>query len=282
MTCKQAGCQNRARVRGMCSRCYERERSRLHAYGRWESSYVDAQPVRDHIQALRDAGIGNKRLRELTGVSHNTIQVIMTGRPERGTGPSRKVLRRTADKILGVPVPEVDFQFVAAGRVVRAIGATRRLQALVANGYSQREVCRRLGWTWEGNSTDLFLGRAEHMTAGRARQVAELFSQLQMVPGTNSRARTRARANGWLPPLAWDEDRIDDPTCTPEVVDRPKTAEDVFSDFEYLLSMGVGVEDASRRVGLLPASVKRRYERHGRRCPAALTAVAWQQRKTAS
>ncbi|MDJ0010130.1 hypothetical protein [Gordonia alkanivorans] len=189
--------------------------------------------------------------------------------------------KATADRILQIPVPRSDVEFVRQDRIP-ALGTTRRLQALVANGYSQKDLIVRLGWPENGSTSELFLGRCRNIVVRKAQDAAVLFSQLQLVPGTDRKARQRAKAKGWMPPLAWDEDRIDDPTYTPEVVDRPKTAEDVFSDFEYLLSMGVGVEDASRRVGLLPASVKRRYERHGRRCPAALTAVARQQRKTAS
>ncbi|WP_269724178.1 WhiB family transcriptional regulator [Gordonia alkanivorans] len=279
MTCQ---CGRPAHARGRCARCYAQLRARQTAYGRWEPSYTDAQPVREHLLALRAAGIGNRKVRELTVIAPSTIQAILYGRPARGNPPARKVLRNTAARVLAIPVPVSKVPCLRGGRVVPALGSVRRLQALAANGYSQRELWSRLGWPSPQNATQMFAGRVENITVVRAQQVTVLFSQLQMVPGTDRNARARAKAKGWLPPLAWDEDRIDDPTYTPELVDKPRTAEDVFSDFEYLLSMGVGVEDASRRVGLLPASVKRRYERHGRRCPAALTAVARQQRKTAS
>ncbi|UAJ16243.1 helix-turn-helix DNA binding domain protein [Gordonia phage Malibo] len=263
-------CDKRARTRGMCPNCYERERTRQKAYGRWESQHVDAQPVRNHIHALREAGISNKRLRELTGVSVNTIQVLMTGRPERGHGPTKKVLRRTADRILAVPVPELAFTVASPGRIVPAIGTTRRLQALVANGYSQRELCRRLGWAWQGNATALFLGRADYVVARRAREVADLFTQLQLLPGTDVRARNRARANGWLAPLDWDEDTIDDPDHVPTLDADPPRMSTTLDEFEWLLQCGEIPEVAAKRCAVQLATIRRYYTREGREVPHQL------------
>lgn len=262
-TCIHPGCDKKARTRGMCPACYERDRTRQKAYGRWESKHVDAQPVRDHIQKLRDAGISNKRLRELTGVSTNTIQVLMTGRPERGHGPTKKVLRHTADRILAVPVPEIAFTIASPGRIVPALGTTRRLQALVANGYSQREICRRLGWAWQGNATALFLGRAEYVVARRAREVADLFTQLQMVPGTDVRARNRGRDHGWALPLDWDEDHIDDPNYEAErshvrsIVRDPERIEWRKQKVAELTVLGYSAEDIAARLRCTARTVQR-------------------------
>ncbi|QAY05798.1 helix-turn-helix DNA binding domain protein [Gordonia phage Vasanti] len=254
----------------MCPACYERDRRRQKAYGRWESQHVEAQPVRDHIEKLRGAGISNSRLRELTGVSHNTIQVLMTGRPERGHGPTKKVLRRTADRILAVPVPELAFTVASPGRIVPALGTTRRLQALVANGYSQRELCRRLGWVWQGNATALFLGRAEYVVARRAREVADLFTQLQLVPGTDVRARNRARANGWPAPLDWDEDTIDDPDHVPTLAADPPRMSTTLDEFEWLLQCGEIPEVAAKRCGVRLGTIRIYYAREGREVPHQL------------
>lgn len=269
--CTQPGCDKRARTRGKCPACYERDRTRQKAYGRWESQHVDAQPVRDHVHALREAGISNKRLRELTGISTSTIQVLMTGRPERGHGPTKKVLRRTADRILAVPVPEAAFTVASPGRIVPALGTTRRLQALVANGYSQRELCRRLGWAWQGNATALFLGRAEYVVARRAREVADLFTQLQMVPGTDVRARNRGRGSGWPLPLDWDEDTIDDPGHTPTSVaaDRSRTST-TLDEFEWLLRAGEIPEIAAKRCRVSLSTIRTYYAREGRDVPPQL------------
>ena len=276
MTCTECG--RSAVARNLCGTCYSRISTRQKAYGRWESRYVPAEPVREHLRALRAAGVDNKTLMD-AGVHRTAITYLLYGRG--GKPPSQSILRATADKILAVPVPHDQFEYTNAAVSVVAVGTARRLRALVAYGYPQRDLCARIGQS-AGWCSDVVTGRSERVTASSARAVAELFTQLQMVPGTDRRARRRAKARGWLPPLAWDEDRIDDPTYEPEVVQTPRTPEDDFTDFEYLISSGVGVEAACARLGLAPNSLKRKYERHGRRVPAALVPVAWRQRTVAS
>lgn len=60
-----------------------------------------------------------------------------------------------------------------------------------------------------------------------AERVRTLYDQIWNVPppsGTqyersaSKRARTLANRNGWPPPLAWDDDEIDDPTMGPHFV----------------------------------------------------------------
>lgn len=276
MTC---ACGRPLKARGMCDTHYAQHHRRQRAYGRWSADLVDAQPVRDHILELRNAGVGNKRLEDEFGIPHSTIQHLLYG--QRGFGPSKKVRHATAERILQIPVPRTDVGFVRQDRVP-ALGTTRRLQALVANGYSQTHLIGRLGWPENGTCSELFLGQRPNVAVRRAEDVKALFNQLQMIPGTDRNARRRAKSKGWLPPLAWDEERIDDPTYEPVVVQTPRTPEDDFTDFEYLISSGVGVEAACARLGLAPNSLKRKYERHGRQVPAVLTPVAWRQRKTAS
>jgi hypothetical protein len=276
VTCTECG--RSAVARNLCGTCYSRISTRQKAYGRWESRYVPAEPVREYLHALRAAGVDNKTLRQ-AGVHPTAITYLLYGRG--GKPPSRSILRATADKILAIPVPRDQFEYTNAAVSVVAVGTARRLRALVAYGYPQRDLCTRIGQS-PGWCSDVVTGRSERVTATSARAVAELFTQLQMVPGTDRNARRRAKAKGWLPPLAWDEERIDDPVYEPEVVQTPRTPEDDFTDFEYLLSSGEGVEAACARLGLAPASLKRKYERHGRQAPGALTPVAWRQRKTAS
>lgn len=93
---------------------------------------------------------------------------------------------------------------------VTAVGARRRLQALVAIGYSQTDLAEQL---------HLHRGTLAHwcydVPPHKWRAVAALFTRLQLVPGTSQRARAHARKRGWPPPLAWDEETIDDETATP-------------------------------------------------------------------
>lgn len=196
-------CDRPAVRRGMCNSHYNTHRTRQMAYGRWQPDRVDAGPVRVHVQALRDSGLGFRRIAELSGVRRQTIQQLFS--PRRGRSkPSAYVASATARKLLAVPVGEA-----APGAHIDQTGTVRRLQALVAIGHSQSSLCTQLGIT-QSNSTRLFHGHSK-VTAATAKRVAELYDRLSMVSGTNQRAIRRAKANGWLPPLAWDDDAIDDP-----------------------------------------------------------------------
>ena len=245
----------------MCPAHYEQQRTRLKAYGRWENSYIPSEPVREHILELRSAGIGNKRLSKLCGVSHNTIQVILTGRPDRGTGPSKTVLRRTAEKILAVPVPATPHVLVSPGVKVSAVGTRRRLQALVALGYSRSELCRQLG-IQVSNGHRIFMDDHLMVLASTARAVAELFNRLQLTPGSCSRALNEGRRRGWALPLAWDEDTIDDPNAVPEVGTSQSRAPimDRVAELEFL---NIPRSRMPELLGIAPESLERALSRHG-------------------
>ena len=98
-----------------------------------------------------------------------------------------------------------------------SVGTVRRLQALAAMGWSASEVARRLGVT----DSAIFLLRATRggrVLASTADRVAALYRDLADKPPTgNAIVRTKrwAERNGWRPPIAWDDDTIDDPDAQP-------------------------------------------------------------------
>ena len=261
MTCQR--CDRKATRRGLCHRCYENHRNRQKLYGRWETIFVDAEPVRTHIQALRDSGVGSRKMQELSGVSRTTITALMTGRPCRGTGPSREVYKDTADKLLSVPLP-VGYEGRALGANIDATGTIRRLRALVAIGYTQHSICDRLGWS-DGNASKLFIGKQTRVTTATARKVAELYEALSMTPGMSKRARNHANKQGWAPPLAWEDDTIDNPQAKPDLGERRPVKFDErflemrelgFSDLEILQRLNVKAESLMRQLDRygIPAS----------------------------
>jgi hypothetical protein len=71
---------------------YEKKRTRRAAYG--QALMVDAQPVLDHVQMLSDAGLGKRRLAEITGLSETAIWKL-----KRQT---KRVRKETAEAILAV------------------------------------------------------------------------------------------------------------------------------------------------------------------------------------
>ena len=252
------GCARRAQRRGMCSSHYNTRRERDIAYGRWQSSYVDAEPARQHVLALRSAGMGRRRLAQLSGVSDSVIHVLINGRPERGSGPSRRIAADNARAIMAVPMPGTAH--LAAGARVDITGTTRRLRALVAIGYTQCDLAGRLGITSE-NSTDLFHAKGR-VLAATALKVAALYDRLSMTAGPSQAARDRARRLRWHPPLAWDDDTIDDPNAKPERGQRA-TLHWAERYRELRDDLGLTQEQICQRLGIQRESLLRQLDRHG-------------------
>jgi len=212
-TCAATGCGRNTRRRGLCGAHYGAWRTRQHAYGWFVSDYVDPTPVRTHVRALQTAGLGERRIAELAGLHRTHITSVNHGRSRtKPDQPSTKISTRVAEAILAVPIPGNPVAVAAAGACIDSTGTVRRLQALVALGYPAASLGERIGVSVSNTAHTL---RATRVTVRRARQVAVLYEQLSHVPGESTRARMRAQRQGWAPPLAWDEDTIDDPTASP-------------------------------------------------------------------
>lgn len=181
-----------------------RRRERGLAYARWQP-WADAAPVRAHILALADCGIGRLHLAQLSGVNVRHLGALVNGRDGR---LQQRVRGETARRILAV-TPDKSNR--APNSTVDGIGTRRRLQALAA-----------LGWpiSWLADLLDrdpTNLGRAVHsgqVTARTAADVAALYDRLWDTHppiGTGRRRRAvmdalrRAADQGWLTPLAWDD-----------------------------------------------------------------------------
>lgn len=102
----------------------------------------------------------------------------------------------------------------APNRPIDATGTRRRIQALMVLGWPLRTIMAdKLGYS--PKSYPHRLATAPRVTPGLAKRVAALYDELSMTPGPSKRTRNRALQAGFLPPLAWDDDRIDDPTYQP-------------------------------------------------------------------
>ena len=104
---------------------------------------------------------------------------------------------------------------------VDAAGTRRRIQALVWNGWSLTRLAYRLGYARPVLQHKM---RSAHVSAASAAKVRALYDELwdQAPPeGTKDEkraagmARRYARERGWVPSLAWDDDKIDDPAAKP-------------------------------------------------------------------
>lgn len=152
---------------------------------------------------------------------------------------------------------------LAAGEhaTVPAIGTRRRLQALAALGWSQREIARRLDVTqaqvhlWATDTGPTFV------LATTAAPIAALYEQLCMTPGPAARTRAYAAAAGWAPPLAWDDD-IDDPAARPDLGAKAHSLD--LDEWCHLVSLHVNPDEAARRCGVKDVnSIEMAATRHG-------------------
>jgi hypothetical protein len=183
------------------SRTAYRER----ALGRWQP-LVDATPTRTHIEALRQAGIGVDQIARLAGISASHVRELVP-HPRSHRPPTPRIRPETARRILAISV-------TGANRAPRthldATGTRRRLQALIAVGWTQAQLAAELG----RSTTNLRRSMTSpSVTAHTAARVTDLYQRLWNRPPPHSTnadlaaietARALAAAQGWPPPLAWD------------------------------------------------------------------------------
>lgn len=253
------------------AREYEQRRTRDRLYG-ISAGLVDAQSVREHLAVLSAAGIGYKRAARLAGVSVTVVQAVLYHHPDRPeAGPAKRVKAATAEKLLAV---QPKLELIGDGTPVPSRGAARRIQALVARGWSQAKLADRIG------VTDQRVGKilaGSLANAATVRSIHAVYEQLwdQAPPTathrdrqTASRARNHAARQGWAPPAAWDDIDHDDAPQTG--VDIRLTAEERLDDLEFLLDAGATPREAAQRAGFPSAhAAERAAHRAGRHTTAS-------------
>lgn len=253
-----------------CSRAnrdFENKRNRQIAYGRWRP-YVDAAPSRWHLRALSEAGVGLRRVEALSGVARSTLQGLVAERPDGSPGRTQ-VRPETEAAILAVTITPAAL---ADSAVTDPTGTRRRVQALVARGWSQARIAARVGML-PGNFSSVLYHRPA-VTAATARAVAALYEELQdqAPPEGNqreriaaSRARRYAAERGWAPPAAWDG-AIDDPAAKPadgwRRADDRMTSADLAGEGRHLELCGLTRDEAAARLGVALAALSRAMGKH--------------------
>lgn len=101
----------------------------------------------------------------------------------------------------------------AKPRLVDPTGSRRRVQALAAIGWPLGMICLRMGLV--SSKPPRFLYEGKTISVRSAEAIARIYDELSMTPGPSTSTRKRALRKGWPPPLAWDDDSIDDPEAKP-------------------------------------------------------------------
>jgi hypothetical protein len=102
-------------------------------------------------------------------------------------------------------------QHYGTPRRVSALGSRRRVQALVALGWTIQQIAAEVGYANTANIWKL-MREDRWIFQSTADKVALVYERLCMTRPEGvaaHRSRLRAARRGWVPPLAWDD--IDDP-----------------------------------------------------------------------
>lgn len=191
-----------------CDRCeraraHVRSRRKLRKLGR--PARIAATPVAAHIRRLIREGWNQESIGRASGISPSSISEIRRGHYET-------VARDTAVALLSLKVEGSNPR-----PWVPSLGTARRLQALQALGWTMRSVCERAGLTARYGSSLCHTGQ-QFVHVDAAAKIARVYNELSMTPAPDgpaaATARSVARRNGYVPPLAWDD--IDDPDEQPD------------------------------------------------------------------
>lgn len=110
--------------------------------------------------------------------------------------------------------------------IVSALGPARRIQGLVAIGWSMDKIGAKVGLS-HARISQIAIMKHPTMFEATALRVEAVYRELCMTPLTGVWAdvsRKRAKDRGWVPPLAWDDGTIDNPNVHPIGVTRDSRA----------------------------------------------------------
>jgi transcriptional regulator with XRE-family HTH domain len=258
----RAGCHCPACKRAEAD--YAAQRNRQLAYGRWQP-FLDATPVRAHVQTLQQAGLGRRRIAQLAGISERTLGNLLYG--SHGTGPNQKIRPQTAARILAV---RWRLEDVHDNILINPAGTRRRLRALIALGYTGTHLAARLGV--ERNQVSRILRRDQAVMAGTAKSVRRLYDELwdqdplnpaHGIPAwASARAARLAAQRGWPPPAAWDDDIIDDPAAEPDPGAAQRRQDALAEDAAWIArTTGAGRDAIAARLGVTRNYLDKIHER---------------------
>jgi hypothetical protein len=216
----------------------------LRAQGR--ATQVPVEPVRAYLRKLHFTyGMSSAQIAEKCSLSAGSISEIINGKRRGEDGEIytiKEVYRDNAESVMSVePVIPTD----RGGARVNAIGTTRRIQGLAAIGYPIRWTGNQIGTT----SQTFYLtawGRRQVVYFSTAYKIKCLYEKYELdlhpeqhgiTAGKAALARTYAERNGYVKPIFWDWDTIDDP--------------EGFPNWTGLCGTPTGAQ-AHRRKGILP------------------------------
>jgi hypothetical protein len=205
----------------------QRRRFKLTAYMRANGNptRVPIGPARAHLRMLHfQYGMSTVRLAELCTLSAGSISELIRG--ERGSVknqsyPMKEMYRDNFESVMAIR-PEVPAD--KGGARVNAIGSARRVQGLAAIGFPVKWTGSQLGFV--GPTFNLLaLGKRQFVYYSTAYKIRGLYEKLELATDATQfgvrqqsarLAATYAARKGFVKPIFWDFDMIDDPDGFPD------------------------------------------------------------------
>ena len=172
---------------------------------------IDAAPTRDRLKDLT-ATMSITDVAAATGVDPAGLRRILNGK-------AKHVWAKTAARVAAAKPAESVHAWVPV------LGVRRRLQALIAIGWTQQQIAKRSGLSpqqvWQ------LLNTAAKVHVSTWRRVCAVYDALGTVLPTGASpaaragitvARRTAAAKGWVSALAWDDADLDNPKARPRGV----------------------------------------------------------------
>lgn len=204
-----------------------------------------------HVQALTaQYGVSVRGIAEAAGVAPAVISEL-----NRGVCAGMRV--GTEKLILAVRAADIFSRSNARGSVPN-VGARRRLQALMVMGWRHQDLGPLLGF----RTTNLNHQAGDWISQRRHEAVKDLYDRLWNVKGpAGLQSLARIAKAGYAPPLAWDDDTIDDPNAVADLGARIyaqgkapdgglRRSDAVVEDVEFLLEDGCTWPELLSRLGL--------------------------------
>lgn len=217
-----------------------------------------------HVGLVRSRGVTVDEIAARAGVARSTVARVLRG---------ERLYRSTEAKILAVPVPAAPASTGRAYSGTSTVGARRRLQALATLGWSCQALADRAGVSYHTLRTVYHRDQVMTPTDVMVRELYDRFWAFP-APASKSSATTvaNARRQGWVGPLAWDDDEIDDPAASPHGM----TVGDLgcgwrarvrVEDIEEVLTVApvTTTRELAARFGVHPSSIQQHLARKGRR-----------------
>lgn len=184
-----------------------RSRAAAARYDKWHAAgYRSYRPAKEalaiYLEIKERTKMNDRQIAAAAGFTHTrNLSKLKTGEHERVQGGTYRRLVALRDST-SAPVR------------VPAVGAQRRIHGLHRMGWTRAVIKQRLGFQTDHLGA---LDPAGLIPVEMHQKIVALYDELSMIPGPSERARNDAQKLGKAPPLAWDDDTIDDPKAKPNL-----------------------------------------------------------------